>query len=213
MDPWHRPAAAPFYIHDCHLSVGDDNIAAHSSNLLVEDCTFGTGHGASIGSLGEGTALQNLTFRNISFSGTTTGCRIKCHQGATGYVKDVFYEQLTMSGVETSIDVTMFYSEPAPPSHKNGTRLARSHEKKSKTTIELTNINFKGVTSTNSKSPGEFNCDSGGKCEVVLDTVAITASNAPGAADSYAFACQAVAGTYTATDSSLMANCPDIKKD
>jgi hypothetical protein len=52
----------PFYIHDSHLSVGDDNIAAHVNDTLVEDCYFGTGHGASIGSIGNG-YVQNVTFR------------------------------------------------------------------------------------------------------------------------------------------------------
>jgi polygalacturonase len=42
-------------IHDCMFSVGDDNVAIHCNNTLVEGCTFGYGHGASIGSLGQGT--------------------------------------------------------------------------------------------------------------------------------------------------------------
>ena len=43
---------SPFYVHDCHFDTGDDNIAAHSNDTLVEDCYFGHGHGASIGSIG-----------------------------------------------------------------------------------------------------------------------------------------------------------------
>merc|ERR1711920_1040375 len=60
----------PFYIHDCHFDTGDDNVAVHASHLLVENCYFGHGHGASIGSVGSDAALENITFRNIFFNQT-----------------------------------------------------------------------------------------------------------------------------------------------
>jgi polygalacturonase len=47
-----------FWVHDSLISTGDDNVAIHASNVRVSDCTFGTGHGASIGSLGGAIALQ-----------------------------------------------------------------------------------------------------------------------------------------------------------
>ena len=72
----------PFYVHDCYFNTGDDNIAAHANNTLVENCRFGTGHGASIGSLCD-VWLTNITFRNISFDGTTSGAKIKVHDGCT----------------------------------------------------------------------------------------------------------------------------------
>ena len=65
-------------MHDCLFDTGDDNIAAHANNTLIENCQFGNGHGASIGSLCNNW-LTNITFRNIEFNGTTTGCRIKVH--------------------------------------------------------------------------------------------------------------------------------------
>lgn len=45
------PTGDPFYIHDVNFTTGDDNIAGHANNTLVEDSYFGSGHGASIGSL------------------------------------------------------------------------------------------------------------------------------------------------------------------
>ena len=53
----------PAYIHDMKISVGDDHVAMHANDTLVERVTFGTGHGASIGSLGAGTYLRNITVR------------------------------------------------------------------------------------------------------------------------------------------------------
>ena len=41
----------PFHVHDCHFDTGDDNVAVHTSHVLVENCVFGHGHGASIGSV------------------------------------------------------------------------------------------------------------------------------------------------------------------
>ena len=41
----------PFYVHGVNFSTGDDNIAGHANNTLVEDSFFGTGHGALQNSL------------------------------------------------------------------------------------------------------------------------------------------------------------------
>ena len=58
------PPGSPFYIHDCYISVGDDNIAQHVNDTVIENNFFGTGHGASIGSVGIG-YIQNVTFRSV----------------------------------------------------------------------------------------------------------------------------------------------------
>ena len=51
--------------HHCNISTGDDNVALHFNNTLIEKNFFGTGHGASIGSLGPGSAwLTNITVRD-----------------------------------------------------------------------------------------------------------------------------------------------------
>jgi len=41
----------PFWVHDVNFTTGDDNIAGHANHTLVENSYFGSGHGASIGSL------------------------------------------------------------------------------------------------------------------------------------------------------------------
>jgi polygalacturonase len=102
----------PFYIHDVNFTTGDDNVAAHANGTLVEDSFFGTGHGASIGSLC-GSWLHNITFRNITFEGTTCGARIKSRTDCAGHVWDVTYENLTMRSVGQAIDLTQFYTSDA----------------------------------------------------------------------------------------------------
>ena len=106
----------PFFIHDVNFTTGDDNVAAHANHTLVEDSYFGTGHGASIGSLC-GDWLHNITFRNITFDGTTCGARIKSHPKCAGHVWDVTYENLTMRGVGQAVDLTQFYEGDGPSTY------------------------------------------------------------------------------------------------
>ena len=67
-------------IENCHISDGDDNIAMGATgplnDLLITNCTFGTGHGVSIGS-SITVGLSNLTVVNCTFSGTDYGIRMK----------------------------------------------------------------------------------------------------------------------------------------
>ena len=128
----------PFYIHDVNFTTGDDNIAGHANHSLVEDSYFGTGHGASIGSLC-GEWLTNITFRNITFHGTTCGCRIKSHAGCGGRVWDVKYQDLTMYDLAQTIDLTQFY-------------FATGHEKKG--TFRFDQISFENIKSYRSGEGG-----------------------------------------------------------
>ena len=119
------------------------------NNSLVENCRFGTGHGASIGSLCDHW-LQNITFRNIVFDGTTSGARIKVHEHCAGTVKNVVYENLVMKDVETPIDVNMFYGSPGSLK---------------KTTFTIKGVTFRNITATgSSKTAASFVCDPESPC-------------------------------------------------
>ena len=60
-------------MHGCNFTTGDDNVAIHANHTLVEDSYFGTGHGASIGSICD-SWVTNVTVRRTTFDGTTAGC-------------------------------------------------------------------------------------------------------------------------------------------
>ena len=98
---------SPFFIHHVNFSTGDDNVAVHANDTLVEDSFFGSGHGASIGSLCD-SYLTNITFRRITFEGTTAGARIKSHPNCSGHVWDVLYEDLALRDHQT-IQVNQYY--------------------------------------------------------------------------------------------------------
>lgn len=147
----------PFYINNCHLDTGDDNIAVHASHLLVEDSYMGHGHGASIGSCGSDTALHNITFRNLVFNKTGAAAKIKTRAGATGaFVRDVLWENLTLYDVKQSVVIDMFYD----------------HGVNETTDFEISNITVKDLVSHGTKdekgkkvSPGILHCQESSMCK------------------------------------------------
>jgi len=147
----------PFYIHDCHFDTGDDNVAVHESHLLVENCKFGHGHGASIGSCGSETALENITFRNIVFNGTTAAMKIKTIPGSkNAYVRNCLWENLVLYNVQATVTIDMFYD----------------HGKNKSTDFDISNITVRNVTAYGSVdhetgkkvTPGILHCQESSPC-------------------------------------------------
>jgi len=157
----------PFHIHDSFISTGDDNVAVHKSDVLVEKCRFGTGHGASIGSLGSG-YYSNITFDNIEFNGTDHGARIKTDAGASaGKVSDVHYTNLRMHNVESALTISQFYQD------KNGTEV--------KSELIIDGVYFENVTSSKGQYAGSFMCQDSTPCHhIELKNVQIEASDNDG---------------------------------
>eukprot|EP00727_Mastigamoeba_balamuthi_P012166 m51a1_g7572 putative polygalacturonase (436) ;mRNA; r:173463-174858 len=149
-----------FYVHNCDISVGDDNVAIHESKVRVEDCEFGNGHGASIGSLCT-EVISDIVVRNVHFSGTTCGARIKTIPNCGGSLSNVFFQDLVMDNVKKTVEINMFYklSTPKPPSDLKYT---------------ISNINLVNITSNNPQQAGEFVCDPKSPCGIVMRDVVQT---------------------------------------
>eukprot|EP00026_Physarum_polycephalum_P009323 Phypoly_transcript_09442.p1 GENE.Phypoly_transcript_09442~~Phypoly_transcript_09442.p1 ORF type:complete len:299 (+),score=29.94 Phypoly_transcript_09442:374-1270(+) len=165
------------WIHDCYIDNGDDNVAIKDdcSNVVVENCIFGNGHGASIGSITGGTN-QNITFRNISFTNTDAGVRIKTQPGCTGTVRDIVYENLKMTNVDDMIVFDMDYLPGCG---------------KSLTGINITNVRIENIYGTG-VHVGYFNCSKYMPCtDITLINVNITGQ------DSDVFSCNYAHGTAT----------------
>jgi len=125
-------------ITSCTISTGDDNVAMVSSgdpveenvteNVTVRDCTFGFGHGVSIGSF-TSAGLRDITVENVSFDKTVNGIRIKSEESRGGEVKNVTYRNLTMTGVRYPIVITSYYPKwpknPADAQPATGGNLPR----------------------------------------------------------------------------------------
>ena len=136
------------YVHGVNFTTGDDDVAFHANHTLVEDSYFGTGHGASIGSLCDAW-ITNVTVRNVTFHATTAGARIKTKPKCAGRVWDVTYEHLTMTDVKLPFDIDMFY-----PGHGDA----------KKTTMKIERVTFLNITSTGHAFSGSFLCDEDSPC-------------------------------------------------
>ena len=114
-------------VQNCVIRVGDDNIAfgtsssgTPSSDALVTNCVFGTGHGVSIGSNTKG-GVSNLTVINCTFSGTDNGIRMKSDNnssggsGVGGVTENLHYYNIGMTNVGFPILIYSYYSEVGTP--------------------------------------------------------------------------------------------------
>ena len=91
-------------IQDCDVSVGDDDFTCGggTSDVLITNCTYGYGHGVSIGS-GTSGGVSNITVINCTFNNTELGIRIKSDRDRGGFVHNLSYLNLRMTNVECPI--------------------------------------------------------------------------------------------------------------
>jgi polygalacturonase len=103
-------------IENCDVSVGDDNFTCGggTSDVLIRNCTYGYGHGVSIGSgIGKG-GVSNLTVINCTFSNTEAGIRIKTDRDRGGVAQQLTYLNLTMTKVNFPILIYAAYANTNP---------------------------------------------------------------------------------------------------
>ena len=87
-------------VEDCNVSVGDDDFTTggHTSDVVIANCTYGYGHGVSIGSPIRG-GVSNVTVVNCTFNHTECGIRIKSDRDRGDIVQHMLYENLRMTDV------------------------------------------------------------------------------------------------------------------
>lgn len=136
------------YIHDCYLSEGDDNIAmdSYSQNVTIKHCTFGTGHGLSVGSYATG--VNNVFADSCTFTGTTNGIRLKSNIDRGGNDSTFVYTNMTMTNVTLPFYITSWYDKEPYPASSQATSTVTS------TTPIWRNIIFKNITVNNATYGG-----------------------------------------------------------
>ncbi len=144
-------------IEHTYIDTGDDNIAIKSglvgrddplvpsTDIVIRDCTFVNGHGLSIGSETAG-GVRNVTVERVSFKGTRQGVRIKSGRGRGNDIGNFTYRDITMDGVETPIQITMYYtgSPPDQSEHPMEEHTPRFHD-----------IRIENLTATNAKNAAQ----------------------------------------------------------
>jgi sugar lactone lactonase YvrE len=118
------PTATNCLIQNCSIAVGDDNIAikaqnGNCGNMTIADCTFGVGHGLSIGGQ-TNFGLDGLTVLRCTFTGTTSGIRMKADATQGGPVQNVTYTDLTMTNVPYPIVFYSYYNDVGTPGAVSG---------------------------------------------------------------------------------------------
>ncbi len=147
--------SADVLIRRCFIDVGDDNIAFKSNpgegateKVLVTDCTFRHGHGASIGS-NIGGGIRDIRVERSTFEGTDNGIRIKSARGRGGVVENVTYSDLTMKDVGTAVTINLFYFD------KEGQR-ERQSRPVTEATPTVRNVQIINVRVVGAKGAGEI---------------------------------------------------------
>jgi polygalacturonase len=115
-------------VQNCVISTGDDSIAlgtsssgVPTSDVLVTNCSFGDGHGMTIGSNTQG-GVSNLMVINCTFNGTDYGIRMKSDNstsggsGQGGIAQNLFYYNLGMTNIRYQpILIYSYYNEVGTP--------------------------------------------------------------------------------------------------
>lgn len=119
-------------ISNTHIGTGDDCIAILSgnTNFEISNVTCGPGHGISVGSLGkykEEKNVDGLIGRDMVFTGTSNGIRIKTWESSVIaiVVSNFVFENIQMIDVESPIIIDQKYC-PHPPCEKMVTYHARN---------------------------------------------------------------------------------------
>ncbi len=98
-------------VQHCDISVGDDDFTCggNTSDVLITGCTYGYGHGVSIGSPIRG-GVSNITVENCTFANTEFGIRIKSDRDRGGIVQNLTYRNLVMTNVDMPILIYASYN-------------------------------------------------------------------------------------------------------
>ncbi|KAK9138990.1 hypothetical protein Sjap_009584 [Stephania japonica] len=114
-DGIHVQSSTGVTIKDSTIKTGDDciSIGPGTKKLLIQGISCGPGHGISIGSLAremKEDGVEDVTVKNVVFSGSENGVRIKSWaRPSSGYVKGVTYQDITMNNVKNPIIIDERY--------------------------------------------------------------------------------------------------------
>ena len=146
-----------YLIENCYISDGDDviQIGGSSDNcqaITIRNCTFGTGHGLSIGGYTQG-GVSNVLVDSCTFNGTQYGIRWKSGRDRGGLVTNLTYSNITMTGILAyPFYLTSWYPNSLPPSSDTTASITS-------TTPYWQNITLRNITASTAsgaKGPGIF---------------------------------------------------------
>ncbi len=138
-------------VENCNISTGDDDFTCggSTSDVLLTNNTYGTGHGISIGSFTDKGGVSNITVINCTINGADNGIRIKSDNDRGGLVQNISYVNIGITNVNFPIQIYSYYNEVGTPSSiAPGTAAATPVDAITNTTPIYRNINFTNITAT-----------------------------------------------------------------
>ena len=178
-------------IRNSFISTGDDDVEIGGSgsactDLTISNCTFGTGHGLSMGSkIGGG--VNNVLVSNCWWTGTEYGIKIKSDRGSGGIVDGIKYYDLHMTNVNFPIAFYMNYTAMGSPSKlidiNPATAAANAPQTFSSTTPVYRNITISNLTAVGNsgiQGPGNLACFFYGVPESMISNVTLSKVNIQG---------------------------------
>ncbi|RZC47791.1 hypothetical protein C5167_040729 [Papaver somniferum] len=119
-------------ITDSSIQTGDDcvSIGPGAKTILFKRIECGPGHGISIGSLARDLneeGVQDITVKNVTFSKSQNGLRIKTWaRPSNGFVKNVLYQNIVMNDVLNPIIIDQNYcpGDKGCPNQNSGVKIS-----------------------------------------------------------------------------------------
>ncbi|KAH7835460.1 hypothetical protein Vadar_026278 [Vaccinium darrowii] len=148
---------------------------SHSTRVQIQNSDIGTGHGISIGSLGEDHSegiVEEVHVVGCTFTGTQNGARIKTWQGGSGYVRKVSFKDITLYDSMNPILIDQYYCD--------------DKECKNQTSaVSISDVSFVGFTGTSAtESAVQLLCSKSVGCHgIMLNRTNITPSRKQSAED------------------------------
>ncbi|KAG9002185.1 hypothetical protein FRB94_013196 [Tulasnella sp. JGI-2019a] len=149
------------WVHDVEVTNRDEcvTIKNPASNFLIERIWCNQSGGSGIGSITDGTAIENIIYRNVYTNGGNNMMLIKSNLGS-GYVSNILFQNFIGRGTAYGLDVDQYWVDATP-----GTGAG----------VQLTNLTFQNwdaeiVSAT--RAPVQFICADGAPCQdMVLSNV------------------------------------------
>ncbi|HEY3762923.1 MAG TPA: glycosyl hydrolase family 28 protein [Verrucomicrobiae bacterium] len=111
-------AGTNILIQNNHISEGDDDFTCGggTSDVLITNNTYGTGHGISIGSYTDSGGVSNILVINCTMNGAVNGIRLKSDNNRGGVVQNIEYCNIGLTNVNFPIQAYAYYNEVGTPS-------------------------------------------------------------------------------------------------
>ncbi|WVZ86729.1 hypothetical protein U9M48_033468, partial [Paspalum notatum var. saurae] len=158
-------------ITSSRIGTGDDGISISSGSrfVTVDGVQCGPGHGVSIGSLGKNgaaAAVEYVDVKNVHFTNTMNGARIKTWEGGRGYARSISFTNMEFDNVDNPVLIDQFYTASTSKIPISATKcilLINSSVTCGQLGVAISNITYTNLRGTSSRPTAvSFVCGGGG---------------------------------------------------